>query len=160
MCKETHNQSSFGQKDSNELTYTDFTDSFIHPMVNLLNSSMQPRISEYIEKILQFSEHNMIGDWYLYQNHTEIRVYGSSLVPYKLPKYLPIRLFSLEYIRHILNSDAINFLAAKKKTQFKFKIRLALLSVTIEMQVLRRKNVYRSLNSANVSCGIMIPLEL
>ena len=30
-------------------------------------------------------------------------------------------LFSLEYIRHILNSDEVNFLAAKKKTQFKLK---------------------------------------
>ena len=32
-----------------------------------------------------------------------------------------MRLFSLEYIRQILNSDSINFLAAKKKTQFKIK---------------------------------------
>ena len=67
------------------------------------------------------SEHNRTGDWYLYQNHTEIRVYGSSLVPYKFPKYLPMRLFPAEYIRHILNSDAINFLEVKKKTQFKLK---------------------------------------
>ena len=67
------------------------------------------------------SEHNRTGDWYLYQNHTEIRVYGSSLVPYKLPKYLPMRLFPLLYIRQIINSDVVNFLAAKKKTQFKLK---------------------------------------
>ena len=32
-----------------------------------------------------------------------------------------MRLFSLEYIRQILNSDGINFLATKKKTQFKIK---------------------------------------
>ena len=32
-----------------------------------------------------------------------------------------MRLFSLEYIRQIPNSDANNFLAAKKKTQFKLK---------------------------------------
>ena len=70
-------------------------------------------ISNEIKKVLQLSEKNRIGDWYLYQNHIEIRVYGSSLIPYKLPKYLPMRLFSLEYIRQILNSDAVNFLIAK-----------------------------------------------
>lgn len=104
------------RKYSSQSTYIDFIDSFIHPMVNLLNSSRQPRISEEIKKVLQFSEHNRTGDWYLYQNHIEIRVYGSNLIPYKLSKYLPMRLFSLEYIRHIINSDTINFLVAKKKT--------------------------------------------
>ena len=43
------------------------------------------------------------------------------MLPYKLPKYVPMRIFALEYIRKILNSDSINFLAAKKKTQFKLK---------------------------------------
>ena len=61
------------------------------------------------------------GDWYLYQNHTEIRIYGCQLAPYKLPKYLPMRLFSLEYYRQIMNSDEINFVSAKKRSQFKVK---------------------------------------
>ena len=107
---------SFIRTDSNEFTYTNFTDSFIHPIVNLLNNNVQPRISNEIKKVLQLSEHNRTVDWYLYQNHTEIIVYGSSLIPYKLLKYLPMRLFVLEYIRKILNSNAINFLIAKKKT--------------------------------------------
>ena len=32
-----------------------------------------------------------------------------------------MRLFALEYIREIINSDLVNFLAAKRKTQFKLK---------------------------------------
>ena len=32
-----------------------------------------------------------------------------------------MRLFALEYIRQILNSDEVNFLSAKKKTHFKIK---------------------------------------
>ena len=32
-----------------------------------------------------------------------------------------MRIFTLEYIKQILNYDSINFLAAKKKTQFKLK---------------------------------------
>ena len=63
------------RKASNEFTYTDFTDSFIHPMVNFLNNSRQPKISKDTKKVLQLSEHNRTGDWYLYQNHTEIRAY-------------------------------------------------------------------------------------
>ena len=32
-----------------------------------------------------------------------------------------MRVFALEYIKKILNSNSIDFLAAKKKTQFKLK---------------------------------------
>ena len=62
-----------------------------------------------------------MGDWYLYEKHTELRIFGTNLLPYKLPKFLTIRVFDLEYLRQVLNFDAINFLASKKKTQFKIK---------------------------------------
>jgi len=35
-----------------------------------------------------------------------------------------MRIFSLEYFRQIINSDEVNFLSAKKKTQFKMKNQL------------------------------------
>ncbi len=70
------------------------------------------------------AKNNKVGDWYLYQNHTKIRVYGYQLCPYKLPKYLPMRIFSLKYFRQIINLDEVNFLAARKKTQFKLKNQL------------------------------------
>jgi len=62
-----------------------------------------------------------VGDWYIYQNHTEIRIYGCHLAPYKLPKYLPMRLFALEYYRKIMDSDEIDFVSTKKRSQFKVK---------------------------------------
>jgi len=62
-----------------------------------------------------------IGYWYCYQNYTEIRVYGCELPPYKVPKYLPIRIFALEYVRQRLHVDEVHFVAAKKKSQFKMK---------------------------------------
>ena len=37
-----------------------------------------------------------------------------------------MRVFALQYIRQILNFDSINFLAAKKKTQFKLKNQVGL----------------------------------
>lgn len=62
-----------------------------------------------------------IGDWYMYQIYTELRVYGCELAPYKLPKFLPVRIFALEYIRQMINVDEIHFVAAKKKSQFRIK---------------------------------------
>ena len=89
--------------------------------MNMLTNGPQPRISQEIKMVLQLAKNNKVGDWYLYQNHTEIIVYGCQLAPYKLPKYIPMRIFSLEYFRQIINSDEVNFLAVKKKTQFKMK---------------------------------------
>jgi hypothetical protein len=43
------------------------------------------------------------------------------LAPYKLPKYLPVRIFALEYIRQIINSDDIHFVSLKKKQQIRIK---------------------------------------
>jgi hypothetical protein len=43
------------------------------------------------------------------------------LDPYRLPKYLPVRIFSLEYIRQMINSDEIHFMSLKKKQQLIIK---------------------------------------
>ena len=71
--------------------------------------------------ILQLSEKDKVGDWYLYQKYIELRIFVSNILPYKLPKHKCMRIFSLEYFRNFLNSDSINFMAAKRKTQFKLK---------------------------------------
>ena len=92
--------------------------------MNMLTGNTQPRISQEIKRVLQLAKNNKVGDWYLYQNHTEIRIYGCQLAPYKLPKYLSMRIFSLEYFRQIINSDEVHFLSSMKKTQFKIKNQL------------------------------------
>jgi len=46
------------------------------------------------------------------------------LAPYKLPRYLPMRLFALEYYRQIINANEFNFINAKKKAYFKIKDQL------------------------------------
>jgi hypothetical protein len=50
-----------------------------------------------------------------------IKVYGSELQSYLLPKFLTLRSFSLEFIRQRLNFDHVNLLANKKKTCLKMK---------------------------------------
>jgi hypothetical protein len=106
---------------STEFNFKQFIDNFYHPMVSMLSGRPEPKINEEIHRILHLSDLTKTSDWYLYQNHTEIRFYGCVLAPYKLPKYLPIIIFSLEYIRQMINSYDIHFLSLKKKQQLRIK---------------------------------------
>lgn len=85
----------------------------------LLSGTTKPRISEDIKRIMQLYDQSRTSDWYLYQNFTEIRVYGGELPPYKLPKFLPMRIFPLEYIRQMINAYEMHSVVAKKKSQFR-----------------------------------------
>jgi hypothetical protein len=87
----------------------------------MLSGRPEPRINEEIQRILHLSDLAKTGDWYLYQNHMEIRIYGCELAPYKLPRYVPVRIFALEYIRKMINSDDIHFVSLKKKQQLRIK---------------------------------------
>jgi hypothetical protein len=106
---------------STEYSFKAFIDLFYHPVVNMLSGRPEPRINDEVQRFLHLSDNAKTGDWYLYQNHTEIRVFGCELAPYKLPKYVPVRIFSLEYIRQIMNSDDIHFVSLKKKQQLRIK---------------------------------------
>jgi len=46
------------------------------------------------------------------------------MCPYKLPKYVPMRLFSLEYFRQLINADLTHFCNAKKKAQLRIRNQL------------------------------------
>jgi hypothetical protein len=87
----------------------------------MLSGRPDPRINEEIHRILHLSDLAKMGDWYLYQDHTEIRVYGCELDPYKLPKYILTKIFSLEYIRQMINLDDIHLASLKKKKQLRIK---------------------------------------
>jgi len=109
------------RKDQNQFTYNTFVEMFIHLAMSLLSGTIEPRINEEIKRIMQLTDQARIGDWYLYQIYIELRVYGCELDPYKLPKFLPMRIFALEYIRKIINADEMHFVAANKKSQFRIK---------------------------------------
>jgi hypothetical protein len=109
------------RKNSTEFNFKQFIEQFYHPVVSMLSGRQEPRINEEIQRILHLSDLAKTGDWYLYQNHMEIRIYGCELAPYKLPRYVPVRIFALEYIRKMINSDDIHFVALKKKQQLRIK---------------------------------------
>ena len=51
-------------------------------------------------------------------------MYGCEFFPFKLPKYVPMRLFSLEYFRQIIHADLTHFCNVKKKAQLRIKNQL------------------------------------
>jgi hypothetical protein len=103
------------EHNSTDFSFKDFINQFYHPLVSMLGGRPEPWINDEVQRILHLSDNTKIGDWYLYQDYTEIRVYGCELAPYKLPKYLPVKIFALEYIRQIINFDDIHFVSLKKK---------------------------------------------
>lgn len=90
----------------------------------MLLGSPPQKISADTRRVLQLSKEYRVGDWYLYQNQIEIRIYGCELAPYKLPKYLSMRLFAREYYRLMINLDEVYFVKAKKKSQLRIKDQL------------------------------------
>jgi hypothetical protein len=88
----------------------------------MLSGRTKPRINEEVKIILHLLYLDKIRDWYLYQDHIEIRIYGCEFPPYKMPKYFPVRIFSLEYIKcQMENPYDIHFVAFKKKQKLKIK---------------------------------------
>lgn len=50
--------------------------------------------------------------------------YITELCPYKLPKYVPMRLFAMEYFRQLSNVDLTHFCNVKKKAQLRIRNQL------------------------------------
>ena len=97
-------------------TYCEFIDLFIYPTTFLLSADPPPRLTAKMQRIRHLSKGYSIGDWYYYQNHTVIKIYGYELAPYRLPKYVPMRLFALEYYRQFNNAYLTHIYGARKKS--------------------------------------------
>lgn len=111
-------------KNSTQFKFSNFIDCFIHPIAQLLSSQNEPRMSIEIKGTLHLNDQVITWDWYLYKNYTEIKVYGYELEPYKLPKYVPMRILSLENIRQMINMDELHFISGKRRSEFKIKARV------------------------------------
>lgn len=63
-----------------------------------------------------------MGDWYIFEDYTKIRLYVVEVPPYHLPIFFPMRIFSLESIRHSLNVDQGHFNLSHKGCIFKLEM--------------------------------------
>jgi hypothetical protein len=87
----------------------------------IIHNQVPPRIFPRCKKLLQLSSDKRLEDYYIFEHYTEIRVYGFQLSPFHLHVFLTPGIFSLEYVRQILNSDEIHFVPNKYKVTFKLK---------------------------------------
>lgn len=75
------------------------------------------------------------GDWFVFEEHSEIRLYGASVEPYRLPIFVPMRLFILEFIRKILNVDQVHFVPMKKGHMFKLAMTVGPFIVNMRQEI-------------------------
>ena len=66
------------------------------------------------------SHSKRIGDWFITEFRTIIRLYGFVHQPYILPTFLTARVFSLELINQRLTVEEEHFLNYKKSSNFIF----------------------------------------
>lgn len=76
-----------------------FIDKFISQVYKLIYEEDFPRISQELQEILHPVAEQQIGDCILYKYFTMIKVYGAEKNPYKLPKFLTLKIFALDILR-------------------------------------------------------------
>jgi hypothetical protein len=116
--------------DSTDLSQRNATSSFFTfvgsvmlALHKLIFGSFMPRISEDLKMLLQ-NPVEIVGDWFCFENYTVIRVYGFEGEPFRLPRFISRRLFSLVFLRKKLVAENDNFTKHKKASSMKFNFTL------------------------------------
>ena len=78
-----------------------------------------PRVIEMMRSHLQ-TGFEVIGDWFLYDEYTKIRLYGFPGYPFLLHAFLTNRIFSLEFARQRIHIEKSHFLNIKKGCNISF----------------------------------------
>ena len=73
-----------------------------------------------MKETLQLFPSKRIGDWFLSESETSIRLYGFVHQPYILLAFLTTRIFSLEFFRQILTVEEEHILNFRKSLDIKF----------------------------------------
>jgi len=76
-----------------------FASSFPSIVYSIINSSLAPALLPKVQYFLQVSKDVKVGYWFSFQDHVEIRLYGAEFEPYRSPNFVPMMMFSLEFIR-------------------------------------------------------------
>lgn len=71
-----------------------------------------------IEDITTVNPKHQNGDWYLFENHTILRIYGFEDEPYLLPTFLTPKIYALEFIRWRFATNYEHFAKYKKSITF------------------------------------------
>jgi hypothetical protein len=105
--------------EAENISFFDFINKVMSIIYQLIFNNEFPRVSEDMKNKLKLSS-KPTGDWFLFRDHTIIRVYGFSGAPYILPTFLTPSIFALEFIRKILHSENEHFVDYNKAYNIKF----------------------------------------
>lgn len=94
--------------------YSQFIPTFMAIAYRIIHGASAPRIFPQQKELLQLSKDVVVEDWYLYEDYMELWDYRCELHPYCLPVFVPMRIFALEFIWHLLNVELLHFIPAKK----------------------------------------------
>jgi hypothetical protein len=61
-----------------------FVDNCMYISYILFHQDHPLRLFPECKKLLQLSQDTKVGDWYIFENHTIIRIYGYEIEPYLL----------------------------------------------------------------------------
>ena len=75
-----------------------------------------------------------------------------------MPRYVPVRVFALEYIRQIMNSDDIHFVSLKKKQQLRIKGQIGSFICNSRGTGEEVDRMLKEMKFLQVSPGTMIPV--
>ena len=79
--------------------YCKFMNFLMAPVYNVFFQENLPKVLPEMKELLELSPERRVGDWFLSEHNTVIRVYRFSHQPYILLAFLRVRVFALELIR-------------------------------------------------------------
>jgi hypothetical protein len=85
-----------------------------------MHNTTPPRMFPEFKRMIQLRKDTILGDWYLDEDQTVIRLYVFEEEPYKSLAFLTPMIFSLEYIRQRLHYDHLHFSHHRQAITFKF----------------------------------------
>ena len=100
--------------------YRKFMNFLMSEVYNVIFQNTFPRVLPEMRNMLQLSIEKMIGDGFLFEQGTVIRLYGFFHKSNLFPFFLTPRVFSMEFIRKNIIVETGHFLNFKKSTEIKY----------------------------------------
>ncbi len=88
---------------------------FIDRVILSVFRVFNPKVSRILEKLREMLNPDLVGNWFLSQDHSLIKVFGFIGTPYILPVFLTSSIFSLELMRQRIQIDIEHFTSPKLK---------------------------------------------
>ena len=99
---------------------TKFMNFLMSEVYNAIFQKNMPKVLPEMKNILQISTEKRIGDWFLLEQGTMIRLYGFVHQPYLFSAFFTTRVFSMELIKQNLIVEPKHFLNFKKSIEIRY----------------------------------------